>query len=202
MVKTYTKWRFAYNDCRFCYDFLQDNEERLRHIISPSFAGHLCLLEVPVTVLLLLSALIWNGLCKAKITPELFSIVFLSINIFIIVTLLIHYSAQYKNIRICRTKIGIYQETWPTIIDVITDADGKDYLPKEPERLNFVELSSVEYLPIEDEAKDTNEDIDETTTLVFQPLLEEKHEESHKKKQPEEKIYTIEELCAQYGIEA
>ncbi len=176
MVKTYKEWRYAYNDCKTCYDFLNDNEDKLRHIMSPSFAGHLCLIETPITVLLLSSALIWNGLCKAKIAPELFLIVFLSINIFIIVTLLIHYSVQYKNLRICRTKIGIYQETWPTIIDVITDADGDDYLPKEPESLNFVELSTVECLPAE-EPKVVNDDVEEATTLVFQPLIEKKSEE-------------------------
>ena len=201
MVKTYKEWRLAYNDCKTCYDFLDDNEEKLRHIMSPSFAGHLCLIETPITVLLLSSALIWNGLCKAKIAPELFLIVFLSINIFIIVTLLIHYSVQYKNIRICRTKIGIYQETWPTIIDVITDADGDDYLPKEPEKLNFVELSSFEVLPTEEEPKIINEDFEETTTLVFQPLLEDKSKEAMRpaeesKEKAKEEEFTIEELAA------
>lgn len=160
------------------------------------------MLEAPLAFLLLLSSLVWNGFSNIKITPELFLIVFLSINFFIITAYFIYYPTQHKKIRICRTKIGIYQETWPTIIDVITDADGENYLPEEPERLNFVELSSVEYLPIKDETKAINEDIDEMTTLVFRPLIEEKHEKEPKKKQPEEKIYTIEELCAQYGIEA
>ena len=199
MVKTYTEWRFAYNDCKFCYDFLDKNEERLKHPFSARSAGQLGLLETPLTALLLISCWIWNSLNEAKVLPEYFLLAFLSVNLLVILAFFIYYPTQYHKLIKYRTKIGIYQSIWPTIIEVINDADMDDYLPEEPEKANFVELPYI----VENEKK--HEEV-----IKPQLLLEDKHavvEEVAKTEEvaevvenvEDEEEFTIEDLAARWA---
>ena len=198
MVKTFTEWRFAYNDCKFCYDFLQDNEDRLKHPINARSAGHLGLLETPICALLIISVIAWNHFNEVPISPTVFLSVFLAINLVIVLAYFIYYPTQYYKIVKYRTKIGIYQATWPSIVDVINDAEDDNYLPEEPEKVNFVEIPVLERIPSE-EPKATSEEAEEATTLVFQPLLENKHGEKNVPATVE-KIYSFEDLKARWGI--